>query len=76
MMECIPYGDHRLQAETWVDAHQKEYYREGCRCTTCSTHREMARKKGRCSQFCAVCFDGILATFGPGVRSGKRLTEE
>lgn len=70
-MECVAYDDPRLLSEVWVDAHRKEYYREGCRCAICTTHRALARKRGRCSQFCVVCFDGLS-----GIRSGKRLTEE
>lgn len=67
-MECIGYGDHRLLSEAWVDQHQKEYYREDCSCETCSKHRLQARRKGRCSEFCTVCFDGIWS--GP---SGKPI---
>lgn len=30
-----------------------------CRCPVCIVHRVQARRIGRCSEYCVVCFDAI-----------------
>ncbi len=63
-IDCLPYGDPRLLVEVWVDEHREAFYREGCRGLVCVEHRARAKREGRCSEFCGVCFDGILGSFG------------
>ena len=59
-MPCVEYGDPNLLSEWWVDEHRSQFYKEGCFCDRCLDHRVQAKKKGRCSQYCAVCFDAIM----------------
>ncbi len=38
-----------------------------CRCATCIEHRTQARRVGRCSESCVVCFDAIDRGVHPAV---------
>lgn len=61
-LPCVEYGDPNLKRELWVDEHRSRFYKEGCRCDRCVDHHAQARKKGRCSQLCTVCFDALMGS--------------